>query len=112
MAKQQYTRRTANNLATKRLVEEHYDRYRELQREEYEKAGLELPETEREKAQRQLEELVTKFPDLVTGLRLEVPDQPAQAAAGDAPPPDPADEDVADDGELPEGHNFFGDQNL
>lgn len=111
MAKKQYTRRTANSAAAKRLIEEHYDRYRELQREEYAKAGLELPETEREKAQKQLEELVAKFPDLVTGLKLEVPDQPAQAAQG-APPPDPPDADVNDDAELPPEHNFFGDQNL
>lgn len=108
---QKYTKRTANKAARDRLVEQYRDRYRELQREEYAKAGLELPETEREKAQRQLEELLAKHPDLITGLKLELPQDAAQAAEG-APPPGPADDDVNDDAELPPEHDFFGEQNL
>lgn len=108
---QQYTKRTANKAARDRLISEHHDRYRQLQREEYEKAGLELPETEREKAQKQLEELLSKHPDLIADLPFEVSQKPAQAVPG-APPPDPPDEDVTDDAELPEGHDFFGQQDL
>lgn len=102
---QQYTRRSANKAARDRLIDEHRARYRELQREEYEKVGLELPMTELEKAEATATELFNKHPELRTKLLADAETSAPVAAEGTPPPV--GNEGVRDDGELPEGHNIF-----
>lgn len=109
----EYPARTANNEARRRLVAEYPERFRQLQAEEYAKAGIELPKTDREKAQEKLSAILEKHPDLATGAILaaeSVASEAAYEAERDtgAPPADPEPEPGIDDAELPEGHELFG----
>lgn len=113
----EYPARTANKLARERLIAEYPQRYRELQVEEYAKLGAELPKTPAEKAQAKVSELLEQYPDLLTGAVLaaetaasEAAHEAEEAAEAAAPPAAPPGPGIRDDAELPEGHDFFGEQ--